>query len=201
MFPTRRQWWTTIDLKSGQFCWIWQRGFQTGLANRIARERICYHWIQFLSPLEILIYNIWDVFLNGLPGDSDNLSCLNVLEWGTLMTTNAWQSLTWKLLWAAQSHFLPTAESPCVFGRCASSSEVLNSSSCWELSEQSIAPQLVPRVGGGRVVMMYKMDQGRRIQRDTLWSEHMSLSLLFRVRTFPLSYTHPCWTVPKSLVN
>lgn len=53
MFPMWRDWWTTVYLQSGAISWC---GFQTGLANRIARERTCYSLIQFLS---LLLLSSW----------------------------------------------------------------------------------------------------------------------------------------------
>lgn len=75
-------------------------------------------------------------------------------------------------------------------------------SSRWKLSEQTHSTtQLVPR--GCEVVVWWctRVDEGRFIHRDMLWRERTYLSPSFRVCRVPLSYTHSCWTVPKSLVN
>lgn len=75
-------------------------------------------------------------------------------------------------------------------------------SSRWKFSEQThSATQLVPR--GCEVVVWWctRVDEGRFIHRDMLWRERTYLPPSFRVCRVPLSYTHSCWTVPKSLVN
>ena len=85
---------------------------------------------------------------------------------------------------------------------CEPRSTFTHCSSRWKLSEQIHSPpQLVPRVCVGGVWWCTRVDEGRFVQRDMLWSERTYLSPSFRVCRVPLSYTHSCWTVPKSLVN
>ena len=145
---------------------------------------ICYSLNQFPTPLPLRSwFRTLRCFLM-FPGDSDNPPHLESTGIGHSPAAESPRSLVWKVLRAAQSSFPPMAGSPCLWQMWLKAmrsvqeksslheprSAFTHCSSGWKLREQIHSPSVSSwREGVGG--MVHRVDEGRFIQTDMLWSE------------------------------